>query len=405
MKFSKTIAVPFFFSLFFAASLSQADYGCHFLLGSRLDRALDGPDKKISFRFTCGGDMNLIAVSFYCGQAQAPPSYELSLQEDEKGSPSGKPLGACDVTPKGGCWITVPLNNLSLLAGKVYHLVLEQDKMRGGQHPVGVIGPGHFASVAYGDVLNAFEPRYETPDPRLNVLVFQDGRWQTLNRQPLFALHGGGDKFQGVPYDGFGELPIHGNGTPGDPSDDVLQGETLHPHAGFSATGFAIRVRRQGNPTAPLHYRVYTNDFMHHKTSLAFTGQALLPRQAPVSFQWVTIGIKAEDHPQPFPPECRYVVFQTDSGRALSQAPGCEDCYILSEVGNSGGLASAADLSFDGGAHLSREAHSADGGATWLDDFERDANVVILGPVNSSPGLAPPGPLPTPLPPGEDLAP
>ena len=79
-----------------------------------------------------------------------------------------------------------------------------------------------------------------------------------------------------------------------------------------------------------------------------------------------------------------------------SEAPGCNDCYLISEVGNSGGLAEAADLSFDGGAHLSREAVSYDGGATWQDRFERDANVVILGILGPSPASISPGPLPTP---------
>jgi hypothetical protein len=210
---------------------------------------------------------------------------------------------------------------------------------------------------------------------------------------------------QGAPYDDFGDLPIHGNGTPGDPSDDVIQGEALHPHYGITAKGFAIRVRKVGAPTAPLRYRVYTINFMQHKTDLAFSGEALLPSQAPVSYQWVTIGIKPEDNPKSFPPECRYIVFQTNSGRGTDQSPGCEDCYLLSEVGNSGGLAGAADLSFDGGAHLSREVISMDGWKTWQDAFERDANVVILGPVGSNAALPIQGPIPTPGPIMLDVAP
>jgi hypothetical protein len=381
---------------FFLAGSIHADYGCHFIMDSLLQTALDSPGKKISFRFTCRQDMNLIGASFYCAQSTNSPAYKVSLQEDMGGVPSSVPLETSSVTPKGGCWATLPINNLPLLSGKTYHLVIEQDVTRGGQHPVGIIDLGHFAAVAYGDHLNPFDPRDETPDPKLNVLSFEGGKWKVLNRQPLFALHGSGSKCQGVPYDQYRELPIHGNATSQDPSGDVIQGEALHPHYGFSATGFAVRLRKEGRPTAPLNYRVYTINFMNHKTILAFSGQALLPQQVGETFQWVTIGIKNEDHPQSFPPECRYVVFQTDSGRAVTQAPGCEDCYLLSEVGNSGGLAQAADLSFDGGAHLSREVTSTDGWATWPDAFERDANVVILGPVNFNPELPTPGPIPTP---------
>jgi hypothetical protein len=109
----------------------------------------------------------------------------------------------------------------------------------------------------------------------------------------------------------------------------------------------------------------------------------LKPEQVSASFRWVTFGFKAEDHPQSFPPQGQCVVFETDSGKISSDTPGCVDCYVISEVGNSGGLSSAADLSFDGGAHLSREVHSTDGWTNWEDAFERDANVVILGPAQS----------------------
>jgi hypothetical protein len=156
---------------------------------------------------------------------------------------------------------------------------------------------------------------------------------------------------------------------------------------------------------APLNYRVYTNNFLQHTTTLAFSGQALLPDQVSETFQWVTIGIKKEDNPQTFPSECRYVVFQSDSGQGVSQSPGCENCYLLSEAGNSGGLSDAGDLSFDGGAHLSREAFSTDGGATWQDEFERDANVVILGTLSPSARTPSQEPIPTPVPWFESLSP
>lgn len=395
----------FFFLALFACSAAYADYGCHFFLNSRVSFPLDDGTKKISFRFTCRQDMSLIGVSFFCGQSENPPEYKVSLQDDSKGFPSDKVLESSSVTPKAGCWATVPFNNLPLLVGKVYHIVLEQDKTRGGQHPVGVIDPRHFASVSYGDHLNAFDPRDEKPDPQLNVLLMEGGKWKVLDQQPLFALFGSGSKFQGAPYDSFGELPIHGNGTPTEPSDDVLAGEVLHPHSGLIPTGFALRLRKEGHPTAPLKYRVYTINFLQHKITLAFSGLAVLPTQVKDQYQWVTVGLKKEDQPQEFPAECRYVAFQTDSGRASAQPPGCEDCYLISEVGNSGGLAEAADLSFDGGAHVSREAFSADGGATWQDAFERDANVVILGTPATLPGPQKPNPIPTPRPWFEEFTP
>jgi len=131
---------------------------------------------------------------------------------------------------------------------------------------------------------------------------------------------------------------------------------------------------------------------------LAFKGEALRPEQVTAQFRWVTIGLNPKDGPRDFPPECRYVVFQTNSGRGIESAPGCEDCYLISDVGNSGGVAGGSELTFDGGAHLSRSVYSADGWKTWIDEFERDSHVVILGPV---PNLSPNQPveaIPTPLP-------
>ena len=135
---------PLFILLLTFTGLAHADYGCHFVINSRLATSLDGPGKKLSFRFTAKQDMGLIGLSFYCEQAQEPPEYKVSLQEDVKGLPSGSILESSSVTPKENCWVTIPINNLPLLAGKIYHMVIEQDITRGGQHPVGIIDSRHF---------------------------------------------------------------------------------------------------------------------------------------------------------------------------------------------------------------------------------------------------------------------
>jgi hypothetical protein len=230
-------------------------------------------------------------------------------------------------------------------------------------------------------------------------LVWEKVRWVDEGQQPLYALHGGGRYGEGNPYDDFGQRPIHGNGTPDVAEDDVLQGEVLHPKCGIRPKGFAIRVRKEGNPTSSLYFKVYTNDYMKHVTTFSFSGLALQPGQVTADFQWVTFGV-SEGVTNNFQAQCTYVGFQTDSGKAAPGPAGCTDCYVLSDVGNRGNLPGASEMTFDGGAHLSREAFSLDGGATWMDDFERDAHVVILG--DSCPLTEPlatdsiptPGPLP-----------
>jgi len=98
------------------------------------------------------------------------------------------------------------------------------------------------------------------------------------------------------------------------------------------------------------------------------------------------------------------VVFQTDSGRSAKDGHSCDDCYLLSDMGNSGGLSNGDYLTFDGGAHLSRAISSNDGWKTWTDDFERDANVVILGKYSVFDPTPVPS-IPTPLPWAKGLIP
>jgi hypothetical protein len=55
-------------------------------------------------------------------------------------------------------------------------------------------------------------------------------------------------------------------------------------------------------------------------------------------------------------------------------------------------------MTFDSGAHRSRETFSIDGGATWIDRFERDANVVIIGDLGATGESPELGDIPTPEP-------
>jgi hypothetical protein len=399
MKLSKYFIFLAVVSLL-AGRSAYGDFGCHFIVDSRLTYSLDAPQKKLSFRFTCQQDIGLMAASVYCEKALNSPAYLLSIREDVGGMPSTEILGETSIIPKTGTWATLPMPNVSLSAGKVYHLVLEWDSNRGGVHQVGVIGPRNCASFAFTDKPNHLNPFDETKDPALEMLAWEDGAWKVLGHQPLYALHGGGQTRQGDPYDSPMEMPIHGNGTPGDEKDDLLQGEALHPHCNIPATGFVIRVKKVGHPTAPLNYRVYSNDYMKHVTQFSYSGKALEPGQVGTDYQWVTVGFGPTRKVRNFEDQCTYIAFQTDSGKATSGPPGCEDCYVLSGATNSGNLSGASELSFDGGAHLSRAAFSRDGGATFQDEFEGDANVVLLGPDchEKEDNVLVPIPAPSPLP-------
>ncbi len=390
----------FILLMLLVAPPTRADFGNWFVANKRLSTPLKSSEQKLSFRFTCQDDMNITAAAVYCMEASNPPAYLVSIQEDEQGLPSGQFLTSSSYIPLAKSWSTVPLDSIPLIKGKVYHLVLEQDQKRGGDHPVGLIGPSNFASFLSTDVLNHLHPNDGSPDSETNVLYFDGRRWRELDQEPVYALYGAGSQLQGNPYDDPGVRPIYGNGDPNDKSHQVLQGQAIHFHCGFLSGYFAIRVRKQGNPTTPLNYRILKNEFQIHKTYTIHSAVALNPDQVSTNFQWVTIGFD-DKNASNFSPECWFLVFQTDSGKPSKNFPGCEDCYILSDVGNSGGLANAANLTFDGGPHLSRAIYSIDGGnpSHWIDEFERDDNVGALGPsCHNSPFEDKSELIPTPLP-------
>lgn len=389
MKFLKPFSFQFLF-LFLWTSSAMGDFGNRFVADQGLAVVLNSPALKISFRFTCQDDMSLTAASVYCLDALAPPAYLVSLQGDMNGFPSGISLASSRYTPRAKSWSTIPLGSALMLKGKVYHLVVESDLLGGGHHPVAVVDSIHFASLLSTDILNHLHPIDQSPDPAANTLLFEKEKWRTLDQEPVYAVYGTGSHFQGNPYDDPKVLPIFGK---------TLQGQVLHFHCGYPAKALAFRLRKVGNPTAPLKYQILAHNYKSHVCRVLTSGTFLGPEQSPSLFKWVTFGGLIPEA-STFPAECYYFVLQTDSGHESKAKGACENCYELSSVGHSGGLAQGSDLTFDGGAHNSRATCSMDGGnpAHWIDDFERDANIVAIGPVCPVSESRAFDPLPTPVP-------
>lgn len=383
--------------IFLIAASVQADFGNWFIANKRLANKLDSSTAKISYRFTCQEDLTLTAASIYCVEAVHPPAYRISFEEDEQGRPSGNSLASSSYIPAALTWTTLPLDNVSLVKGKVYHLVVEQDQLRGGGHPVGVIGPSNYASFLTTDVLNHLNPQDGAVDAKTNTLYYDKGQWRELNQEPVYAIYGLGSHFQGNPYDDPGMRPIYGSGDPKDKTHQVLQGQALHFHCPFTAKSLTFRLKRQGNPTSPLTYSILQFDYHAHRADKLYSGVIVNAEKTSSAFQWITVDLPPQ---YSFFPECWFFALQTDSGKSSEESPGCQDCYILSDVGNSGGLPRADSLTFDGGPHLSREIYSTDSGSpnSWKDVFERDANVGALGPACPAHNMQTFPPFPTPVP-------
>jgi hypothetical protein len=379
-------------------AVAHADFGNWFVADQRVEHRMDSADKKISFRFTCPEDITLTAASVYCSKTRSSPAFTISIQDDDHGKPSGQDLSRQNFVPASGRWMTIPIASTPLEKGKIYHLVLKADLYRGGEHTVGICDEGHYASFASTLPLNGTRPADKSLDPMTNTLSYSKDHWEKLDQEPVYALFGLGDRFQGNPYDEPGSQPIYGKGSSDDPAQARWSGQSLHFHCGFPAQALAVRVRKVGNPKTPLKYVILKNEFRIHRCIPMAEGMALESNQASEKYQWVTIGwdgLAAAN----FSPECWFLALKTDSGKASSNPEGCEDCYLLSDVGNSGGLARADDLTFDGGPHLSREVYNNEAGADykWQDVFERDANVGALGPTCPAVTGFQPRPIPTPM--------
>ena len=297
----------------------HADFGNRFVADKRLSTSLDSTDKKMSYRFTCQEDMTLTAAAVYCLDAVSSPAYLVSIQEDEKGVPSGYPLVSASFIPRSKSWSTLPLDPLPLLKNKVYHLVIEQDVLRGGGHPVGVIGRINYASFLSTDILNHLHPNDGSPDPQTNTLMFEKGKWRELDQEPVFVIYGTGFHFQGNPYDDPGLCPVYGGGNPNDKSHQVLQGQALHFHCGMKATGLVVRVKKRGNPKSPLNYCILANNYRAHECHPIIPSTlAVASDEVSADFKWVTIGLPETES---FPAECYYFVFQTNAGRPSKDPP------------------------------------------------------------------------------------
>jgi len=377
-------------SVFLISAFAHAEFGNRFIANKRLSVSIDSSIQKMSFRFTCQDDITVTAASVYCAETLHAPAYLVSLQDDVNGQPSGTALASYSIVPKVQSWNTVPLNAVPLAKGRVYHLVVEPDMLRGGGHPVAVIGHNNYASFLTTDVLNHLHPNDGSPDLQSNSLFFDKGQWKELDQEPVYALFGLGAKSQGNPYDDPGIRPIYGK---------VEQGECLHFLCTCNVQNIAFRVRKKGQPTTPLTFKVLINDFYAHKAIPYYKAVAITPDQISSNFQWVTVGIPAPTS-NGFRAECWFYILQSESGKSLKDSADCEDCYQLSDVGNTGGLAGAADLTFDGGPHLSRAVYSMDGSDPfhWIDEFERDANINALNSPCPAPETDEFKPIPTPIP-------
>jgi hypothetical protein len=136
-----------------------------------------------------------------------------------------------------------------VVQGGRYQLVLRWDSRRGGIHGVGENNEGHWASFC------AFRPG----DGKAPA-EFGFARGASL---PVFFLSGSGNYSGGSVWKGDLELPIPGFGARG----RRYPSQVLHFNCGTKAASLRARVRKRGDPKAPLVAVIWKHDYHAHKVT------------------------------------------------------------------------------------------------------------------------------------------
>jgi hypothetical protein len=306
----------------------------------------------------------------------------VSLAEDDGGKPSKKIITHASLAPKAGAWAVFQFGETQLARGATYHALVEFDAMHGGSHPVGIADKQHFANFASTE-----------PGPADGSLLLREGKsWKSVAAKPVFIVMGRNGKSLGNSYAQSGAADIHGNNTPDDDGDDLMQSQALHFYCGTSAKSLRMRVRKVGNPRSPLELELLKHVFVEHRVVSLTRTTALFPESASADWRWVKVALPGQT-PVSLPPECHYFALRSAAGRA--EGASCADCWQVSYVEAPEGAQGAEDLTFDAGAHRSRAAWRT-GNGPWIDQFNRELHLVVdSGPCPDF-GDARLAPIPTP---------
>lgn len=350
------------FVLLVSKSSASSGFGWDGVIDRIHPMAIDSSSASFSIRFIPKENLPLQSIALYCSEAALAPSVLMSVSEDDGGKPSKNVITRAALTPKGGAWAVFQFGETQLAKGRAYHAQVEFDALHGGSHPVGLADKGHFAAFA------STEPGAADG----SLLQRAGSAWKPVAAKAVYIVMGRNGRSQGNSYVFSGAAEIHGNGTPGDPSDDVMQSQSLHFFCGTSAKSIRMRVRKVGSPSAPLELELLKHVFVEHRVVSLTRTTALLPEAASTDWRWYTVALPGRT-PVSLPPECHYFALRSTAGRV--EGGHCVDCWQASWVEAPEGAQGAEELTFDAGAHRSRAAWRR-GDGPWVDQFLREIHIV-----------------------------
>ena len=147
------------------------------------------------FRFTAQFSAPITEAQIFCFGTFGSPFYQLVLESDAGGLPSGTVLAVCaQFTPLVG-WNDLPfLSPVNLTAGTVYHLVVQWNPATAS------LSPANGGSLELSSQPDWFYyPLNGAADPQLAVDENSGTGWTSLAQEPIFALNYSGT-WSGNPY-------------------------------------------------------------------------------------------------------------------------------------------------------------------------------------------------------------
>ena len=213
--------------------------------------SLNSSTKRLSCRFTASLNMTTSSLWVYCGTKSGNASYEIGIQTDSNGVPSGTYLNGSTITSlNANDWTQVNITTVALTKGQIYHIVIRSSDATASV----------YNNLAYSYPNQKLFPKNQEYDGNAQVLEY-NGTWQPANfgegGMPIFLIDESGTTEFGNPYMYPYYYSVHASGTSGVTTDDSVAGEEIvwAPPA-TQITGVEFYVRRYGNPGEPLKYRI-----------------------------------------------------------------------------------------------------------------------------------------------------
>lgn len=368
LGFGRTLGLAVFVLSFFLPSLSHAGYGNFYLVTGSEGVTLNNSLSQMSYRFTVQSLNAVSIVQLYVQAMGAPVTYDLALQGDIGGIPSGTDLVSQTfvVTSLGWNLVVLP-SNTNLVPGNTYHLIVRP----------GTFSPNANSWAAFASTLplNNLYPYDGSPDPHADVMVYNSSvvGWGSTQTNPVYilTLNSVPPISEGVPYALSLWKSIDGNG--GSIGNWVSQKFTYLN--GSSALFDQVRVylRVAGVPNSPLNCEL--RDETGSPVTVA-TGN-LQPSALTGSAGWFSFNLS---------PAFSFVsnhvyrlAFYTSSG-----SPNTNAYQILVDNAPTSSTIQTS-LTFQGSSGIFGTSY---GGTSWIDDFASDAPFEFVP--------APPTPTPTP---------